>query len=122
MRLRDLDAWFCADANPTERSYRRQEGIAGAQGILFQCPKCAVGCEPGEEDGRRFFRGAHYILCWFSNTGGGVFAPAADVFTPSPRWRLESGTSLDDITLSPSIQIVGGCAWHGFVRNGSAVE
>lgn len=117
MRLRDLDAWFCGQAKVG--SYRRQPELAGAQGILFQCPKCAVGCEPGEEDGRRFFRGAHYILCWFANPVGADVAPAA--LNPTPRWRVESGTGLDDLTLSPSILIVGGCAWHGFIREGSAV-
>lgn len=33
------------------------------------------------------------------------------------RWTA-SGTCIEDLTLSPSIAIIGGCAWHGFVENG----
>ncbi len=37
-----------------------------------------------------------------------------------PSWKIETG-SLDDpttLTLSPSINCVGCCGWHGYLRNG----
>jgi hypothetical protein len=40
--------------------------------------------------------------------------------TQSPSWNIEQGT-LDDVTsltLSPSINCVGCCGWHGYLRNG----
>lgn len=43
---------------------------------------------------------------------------------PSPSWKIESGI-LDDpttLTLSPSINCVGCCGWHGYLRNGVYVS
>jgi len=33
------------------------------------------------------------------------------------RWNV-SGTGFSDLTLTPSIQLQGGCNWHGFITNG----
>lgn len=129
MRLRELDAQFITGAS--EKGYRRQDTIAGAQGVLFQCPSCAVGKERGEEEGRRFIRGAHYIRVFFSNPRGAPKVSDA-VAGGKPRWKLVKGTGLDDLTLSPSINCdipwkdANGveqpsvCKFHGYVRNGEA--
>lgn len=115
MLLADLDARFVGSTTPT--GFRRQDGIVGAQGVMFQCPKCAVGCERGEEDGRRFVRGAHYVLCWFRNPQGATAIPA-EWYPKIARWEM-SGTSLADLTLKPSILCSPpGCEWHGFITNG----
>ena len=122
MKLRDLDAEFIVR---TKKGMRRVETLAAAQGVMFQCPKCAKGLEAGEENGRRFFRGAHYIVCWFRNPQR--LAPVADNEIPGPgRWWAE-GTSIDDLTfghgtppMAKSILLTGGCGWHGFVTNGDA--
>lgn len=120
-RLSDLDGQFTGGYKVNPNRYRRQPGLLRAQGVLFQCPKCAIGLEAGTEEGRRFVRGAHYVACWFSNPNGAAVAPPEAL--PAPRWTVEAGsTSIDDLTLSPSIAIVGGCAWHGFVRNGALVD
>ena len=40
----------------------------------------------------------------------------------SPKWKLES---LDPLTLSPSVhhnEALGGCGWHGYLREGKWVE
>lgn len=55
--LLDLNAEFIR--NWAEKSHRRQESIQGAQGVIFQCPKCAVGKVYAYEAGRGFYRGAH---------------------------------------------------------------
>lgn len=130
MRIRELDGQFWGQADEKGGSVR-QDGIAGAQGVLFQCPTCAVGKERGEENGRRFIRGAHYIRVPFANPRGARPAPAAAA--GKVRWKLVSGTGLDDLTLSPSINCnipwrdpetgvehPSSCKFHGYVRNGEA--
>ena len=37
------------------------------------------------------------------------------------RWTA-SNDPLATLTLSPSIQIIGGCTWHGYVRNGRSED
>ncbi len=118
MRLRDLDASFVGQLSADGRSYREVDTLAEAQGVMFQCPKCAAGKPIEEEEGRRFVRGAHSVLCWFRNRG------VPDSQDPKPgRWN-PSGTSLDDLTfIGPglfSIHLIGGCNWHGYVKNGNA--
>lgn len=131
MRLRDLDGWFVSRVTVTPKSYWRQEDIDGAQGVLFQCPLCLIGKPPGEGGG---FAGAHYVQVCFANPRNALVAPEA--YDDSPRWTV-SGTSLDDLTLSPSIDLnpsaaqrakrrklglseYSGCGWHGSVTNGDA--
>lgn len=122
--LRDLDATFIGGWHPGGQ--RLLEGINGAQGIRFQCPLCARGKEQGEEDGRRFYRGAHYVLCYFRNPIGAEVVPPDAVPGPG-RWTAE-GTGLDDLTFVPgdppmmiSVLLTGpGCGWHGFIRAGVA--
>jgi hypothetical protein len=130
MRLRDLNARFIGgyhdkDSQHEHTGYQVLPSIDGAQGVMFQCPKCAVGLERGEENGRRFVRGAHSVICWFRNPRGAPPVPGhAD---PKPgRWWME-GTSIDDLTfthgtpaMAKSVQLLGGCNWHGFVNNGDA--
>lgn len=72
---------------------------ATADGVVFICPKCQNG---------------HAVLCWFQDRG----VPADE--TPGPGRWVPSGTSLADLTLTPSISLGGDCGWHGFVRNGDA--
>ena len=113
MRLRDLHATF---QKATEgEGHHKVETLAEADGVMFQCPKCAQGLETFDEDRGRGVRGAHYVLCWFRGR-------VSDDLTPGPgRWDA-SGTSLDDLTLSPSVHLSGasGCQWHGWVQSGTA--
>lgn len=103
------------------------------QGVQFQCPSCGAGLERGEEEGRRFLRGAHYILVLFSNPRGVEPAPP-DAFlrgdgSPNPQWSM-TGTSLDDLSTTPSINCdipwkdkdgvehPSSCKFHGYITNG----
>lgn len=124
MRLRHLDGEFFGRVNAQVRSLHRQGNkIRGAQGVMFQCPKCAQGLPTGGNQYRRYVKGAHYVQICFANPIGAAVAPRE--FDKNPRWQM-SGTSLDDLTLSPSINLdVPGngddsCKWHGWVRNGDA--
>lgn len=80
--------------------------IAHAHGVLFLCPTCfkknggAVGTES--------------VLCWFADRG----VPASELPGPG-RWAA-SGTSFDDLTLQPSVN-VDHEHWHGFITNGEIV-
>ena len=104
MRLVDLEAEFVAT---TEQGYQRVETFAEAQGVAHLCPKCFA--ENGGDVG------THWCISWFA----GRNTPSTAV--PSPRWQA-SGSSLEDLTLAPSIQIVGGCNWHGYIQNGAIVN
>lgn len=116
MRLRDLNARLLKIVD--EKTSEYVDDLADAQGIMFQCPRCAAGKPVEEEDGQRFVRGAHSVICWFADRG------VPDERTPGPgRWR-PGGTSIDDLTFvgpgSASVLLTSGCGWHGFVRNGDA--
>lgn len=124
MKLRALDGRFFGGVDPAARSSRLQgDRIDGAQGVMFQCPKCSEGKPSG--DGGVGFAGAHYVRVCFANPRNAPVAPEA--YDDNPRWQM-SGTSLDDLTLSPSINLdvpgddgtVSGCRWHGWVKNGEA--
>lgn len=122
MKLRDLDGEFVGRVSIAPKVYSRLADIDGAQGVLFQCPLCSTGKPPGEGGG---FAGAHYVLICFANPRNAEPAPAE--FDDNPRWTME-GTSLDDITLSPSVNLnvpnekgePPMCRWHGWVKNGDA--
>jgi hypothetical protein len=110
MRLTELDPEFL---RVTESgSFQVVETIDGAMGVSFLCPLCyAKNGDP---------RGTHSVICWSSDRG------TPDAIRPGPgRWTLK-GTSFSDLTLdgergkTRSVQLVGGCGWHGFVTNGEA--
>lgn len=111
--LRELQALFirCDDQYVGDHApHRVVEAIHEADGVRFLCPKC-FEANGGE-------RGTHMVICWSPS------APADQ--PPGPgRWALQ-GSSLDDLTLGPipgktrSVQLLGGCAWHGFVTAGRA--
>ncbi len=68
--------------------------------ICFACPKCQSG---------------HWCIIPYGNEqimakkiGGGKM----------PIWKKINGESIDDITVSPSFNIVPGCGLHGYVING----
>src|SRR5205823_3280847 len=118
------------------REYRMGVPFAEADGVQFQCPLCAerlanarkatgntepgTAGEVGEEGGRRFVRGAHYVICWFRGK-------VPDDLNPKPGRWTPSGTGLDDLTFVPgtpalavSVLLTSGCGWHSFVRDGEA--
>lgn len=93
--------------------YVSVDSIADAHGVRFLCPKCFAA------NGGKV--GTHSVICWSRSAG------APDSAVPGPgRWKLD-GTGLDDLTLNAdppsgarSVQLNGGCDWHGFVTNGDA--
>jgi hypothetical protein len=134
--LRQLSGMFVGGYHNDRTSgghegYRYVPSIDGAQGVTFQCPKCAIGKEYGEEPDefgvtRGFARGAHHVLCWLRNPRGAEKVP--DDVSPGPgRWWIESGETIETITfghgepfVAKSVLLAGGCGWHGFIVNGAA--
>lgn len=105
-RLVDLDPGFVNSGGEgvsriAEDGTRYPVPLRVGIGIVFNCP---CGC------GDRVYIG-------FSNpiSGGGRVGGAA------PTWQ-RTGDTFEDMTLSPSIQRMGGCRWHGWIRNGDAVS
>lgn len=76
------------------------ETLAEADGIWFLCPKC-------------FATDHHSVSVGFS----GIATPGTYGHNKAGQpvlWNM-SGTCIDDLVLTPSIQLEGGCNWHGFL-------
>lgn len=105
MKLTDLDAAFIKLDDP-RGDFSEMLTLSEAHGVQFNCPKCQT----------------HSVVCWSRSRG------VPDDVRPGPgRWKME-GTGLHDLTLNAdppsgarSVQLNGGCAWHGFVTDGDAV-
>lgn len=101
MRLVELDARFLRIVDATHR--RVVDALTDADGVIFLCPKC-YAANGGSV-------GTYSIICWKPGV--------APEHLPGPaRWPM-TGASLADLTLSPSVLIIGGCAAHFFVRGGA---
>jgi hypothetical protein len=112
--LRQLEAEFLRIVDAC--TMQHVPALAEAQGVRFLCPRCFT------KNGGAV--GTHVVICWFRGRG------VPDDCAPKPgRWAPE-GTGLDDLTFVPgdpphpcSVLLSGpGCGWHGFVRNGEAVD
>jgi hypothetical protein len=109
VKLRELEPVLLRHNRETHRA-EHVERLEDADGIRFACPKCfaANGGLVGTHLVRVSFDGKAYGKGW--NVGG---------------------SSLDDLTLTPSIQLLGGvdenglpigCGWHGFVTAGEVTS
>lgn len=101
------------DLNP--RWVSAGEGRHG-MGVGFDCPCMAPTCWASGGTGRGL------LVVKFANPldGGLPFPPSsADDDT---RWHVDSGTTFEDLTLSPSILFpkpkFGPQHWHGFIKQG----
>ncbi len=95
MRLVDLDANFFVHVQAGDREFLRHPPTAeGAHGVAFDDPNGS---------GNR-------INVWFAN-------PLCIQVKTGERGWTRTGTTLEDLTLSPSIDAKG--IWHGFVRSGT---
>jgi hypothetical protein len=90
-------------------TWRTVANISDADRVSFLCPKCF------SENGGNV--GTHGIAIDFIGRG----TPDEDCVHNDQgqpvRWSFQ-GSGLEDLTLGPSILILHGCAWHGFVEQG----
>lgn len=116
--LRTLEAKFLH--RNADGSSNLDEQLAGADGIMFLCPKCFAA------DGRN----SHSVICWFDGRVPDDLSPGPGRWVPDPK-----STGLDDLTFIAtdkrplkSVYLNAksaegrplGCQWHGFVKDGSA--
>jgi hypothetical protein len=85
------------------------ENIADADRVSFLCPKCF------SDNGGKV--GTHRVAIDFIGRGTPDDARMHNDHGQPVRWSFQ-GSSLEDLTLGPSILILHGCAWHGFVEQG----
>jgi len=85
------------------------DSIAEAQGIWFLCPLC-FQTNGGDV-------GTHWCEVTFANRGASDEQGSHGHDGKPTRWDM-SGTNFQDLTLTPSIDLVDGCAWHGYITNG----
>lgn len=113
MKLRELEAAFLTIIDERITSFA-DVPFNEAQGVWFMCPKCYV-----KNSGPV---GTHWVICWFADRG-----VPDDKFPLPGRWN-PSGTCIDDLTFvgpgAASVLLTApeGCGWHGFIRDGEAVE
>lgn len=124
MIARLSDPWFdakfygatSASGFRTEHEDGRPFTFADAQGVMLWCP-CGYGDPRYQGAGGR----PHAILVPFSNGPGGPCHPEHGPTGRNggrPRW-VASGTSLEDLTTTPSIAVADPECWHGFITNGN---
>jgi hypothetical protein len=102
MKLIDLNPkWFGAGGEGITSADGSPAPERHGVGIMFDCP---CGC-----DVRAFVP--------FSNPVDGSKPCRTD-----PHQWLRDGDTFESLTLSPSIHRVGGCGWHGFVRDGKVIK
>lgn len=120
MKLRDLEARLVRYESRPDGEYQIDvASLSEAQGVVFLCPLCYQ-----HNDGSV---GTHGVAVTFTDRGVTDAQGSHGTNGNPTRWKVEGGTTLDDLTLSPSILLEGGphgapdgCGWHGFVRNGEA--
>lgn len=98
MRLTDLNPrWIGAGGPGIFDKDGNQPPERFGVGVTFECP---CGCPQ---------------RCYIPFTEPLDGGPKLEIRHPT--WEC-TGSTFEDLTLSPSIQRVGGCAWHGWVKNG----
>jgi hypothetical protein len=116
VRLTELDPQFIQYEKRDDGTvfFKHVDTLNEAQGIKFLCPKCFV-----DKGGSV---GTHGVICWSRSKG------VPEEARPNPgRWKMD-GTGYGDLTLNAdppgtarSVQLLGGCKWHGHVTNGDAI-
>lgn len=107
MKLAELEPKWITDAKAGGWRVGRATGVADAQGLQMLCPKCFAENGGG--------RGTHSVIVPFADRG-----LPADFMPQMPRWAA-TGTGLEDLSTTPSILLIGGCGWHGFITNGEII-
>lgn len=83
------------------------ELLSEAQGIVFLCPLCF------KNKGGPI--GTHSIGITFEGRGVPNSIGSQGINGKPTRWNVIGGTGIDNLQLSPSILLTGGCGWHGFI-------
>lgn len=110
MRLTELEPQFMRYESRDGHEYTCPvAGLSEAQGLWFLCPKCF------QQNGGSV--GTHMCDVTFAGRGALDHHGSRNKDGKPTRWNV-SGTDFDNLTTTPSIQIEGGCNWHGYITNG----
>lgn len=90
-----------------QRFNTRVETLAEGQGIFMMCPLCFQKNKGAV--------GTHWVDVTFAGRGVPDHLGSHNDKGKPTRWSVIGGTGLNDLALSPSILLLGGCNWHGFV-------
>jgi hypothetical protein len=90
-------------------SMHHVDTLVEAQGIWFDCPKCYAAAGNSSA-------GVHGVRCFFPGRGVPNHLGLNSAGQPV-RWNV-TGNTFDNLSLTPSILLQGGCGWHGFITNG----
>lgn len=85
------------------------ESLAQAHGIWFLCPLC-FAANKGEA-------GTHHCEVTFAGREVPAIAGTHDSDGKPVRWSV-FGKTFEDLSVTPSIQLICGCAWHGYITKG----
>ena len=110
MRLLDLEPTLYRFEG--ERSFAPVPTRGEADSVMFLCPQCFT------DNGSPV--GTHSIRIDFI---GGKVPPDLAIHNSNgePVYWNATGNDVRDLTLTPSIQVLHSCNWHGFVTNGEIV-
>jgi hypothetical protein len=106
MRLSVLEAELVTLIEPT--GWKAAEDVASASGLIMLCPGCF------EKNGGAV--GTHSALLWFR-------ARAVPThLQPGPGRWYATGTSIENLSLTPSVVIGDPACWHGWIRAGETTN
>lgn len=98
------------------RNITGRNPMTHADGITFLCPLCF------RNNGGAI--GTHIVICWFAHVPLKDPKTGRDISPLPGRWHV-SGSGLEDLSFvgpgAASVLLLGGCNWHGFIRNGYIV-
>lgn len=98
---------FMWGPQPERYEYHRVQIVAEADQVSFLCPLCFA------KNGGAV--GTHRVMVSLAGRNIPDAAGSRDHTGKLSRWNV-SGTTIDDLVLTPSILLHGpGCGWHGFV-------
>lgn len=103
MRLADLEPRFWRTGGEGITDSATGAPVPERLGCGLMC-KCPCGC-------------ADLLSVPFRNPLDG----GPSVYPDGKGWQ-RTGDTFEALTLTPSIQRVGGCAWHGFLTNGEFIK
>lgn len=103
---REVKTFATADA---DGNYTVPVPFSEAQGIEFLCPLCfAKNAGP---------IGTHGCDVTFADRGVPDDLGSHNKAGKAVRWTV-NGDTFENLTITPSILIEGGCGWHGHITNG----
>ncbi len=98
---------------PLRYQFHNVDTVAEADQLTFLCPECFA-----KNGGSK---GTHSVMVTLAGRSVPDEAGSRDNTGKPSRWTVQSGTTIDDLVLTPSILLGAGqpaeqgCHWHGFV-------